>query len=83
MLLMDVRKRFGLNVRALRQKAALSQDEFADKAGVHRTYMSGIERGVRAPTIIVVEQIAAALNVDPGELFRGTGSQHNTPGERS
>jgi transcriptional regulator with XRE-family HTH domain len=67
---MDIRVRFGRNVRALRDAAELSQDEFADKVGVHRTFMSGIERGVRAPTIIVVEKIALALAVEPGELFR-------------
>jgi len=61
--------RFGKNVRALRAEAGLSQDEFADKVGVHRTYMSGIERGVRAPTIIVVEKIAKALGVTPGALL--------------
>ncbi len=66
---MDIKVRFGRNVRALRAAADLSQDEFADKVGVHRTYMSGIERGVRAPTIIVVEKIAMALNVEPGALF--------------
>jgi transcriptional regulator with XRE-family HTH domain len=67
---MDIRTRFGRNVRSLRRAADLSQDEFADLAGVHRTYMSGIERGTRAPTIIVVERIAAALKVEPGDLFR-------------
>lgn len=61
--------RFGRKVRALRDAADLSQDEFADKVGVHRTYMSGIERGVRAPTIIVVDKIARALGVEPGVLF--------------
>lgn len=62
--------RFGRNVRALRDAADLSQDEFAEQVGVHRTYMSGIERGIRAPTIIVVEKIAIALGVEPGALFR-------------
>ncbi|MCW3837083.1 helix-turn-helix domain-containing protein [Sphingomonas canadensis] len=66
---MDIRVRFGRNVRALRAETGLSQDEFADKVGVHRTYMSGIERGVRAPTIIVVEKIAKALGVSAGKLF--------------
>lgn len=67
---MDIRVRFGKNVRALREKSGFSQEEFADKAGVHRTYQSGIERGIRAPTIVVVERIAKALGVEPGELFR-------------
>lgn len=66
---MDIKARFGKNVRALREKSGLSQDEFAEMARVHRTYQSGIERGLRAPTIIVVERIAAALGVDPGTLF--------------
>lgn len=67
---MDIRVQFGRNVRRLRERIGLSQEEFADKAGVHRTYQSGIERGVRAPTIVVVERIAKALGVEPGELFR-------------
>lgn len=66
---MDIRVRFGRNVQALRKATGLSQDDFADKVGIHRTYMSGIERGVRAPTIIVVEKIAVALGVSPALLF--------------
>lgn len=66
---MDVRIIFGANVRRLREAAGLSQDAFADIVGVHRTYMSGIERGKRAPSIIVVERLATALGVDPGALF--------------
>lgn len=67
---MDIRERFGRNVKSLREAATISQDEFADMVGVHRTYMSGIERGKRAPTIIVVEKLALALKVDPGALFK-------------
>lgn len=66
---MDVRARFGNNVKALRKAIGLSQDDLADRAAVHRTFMSGIERGKRAPTIVVVERLASALNVDPGALF--------------
>lgn len=66
---MEITVRFGQNVRMLRKAAGLSQDEFADKAGVHRTFMSGIERGKQAPTIVVVERLANALGVDPGVLF--------------
>ena len=61
--------RFGRNVKALRKATGLSQDEFADKVSIHRTYMSGIERGKRAPTIIIVERLASALGVQPGALF--------------
>jgi transcriptional regulator with XRE-family HTH domain len=80
---MDIRARFGGNVKLLRSEAGVSQDEFADQVGVHRTYLSGIERGLRAPTIIVVEKIANALNVEAGVLFanveRGTLQDHPKP----
>jgi transcriptional regulator with XRE-family HTH domain len=66
---MDIQVRFGRNVKTLRKATGLSQDEFADKASIHRTYLSGIERGKRAPTIIIVEQLASALGVHPGALF--------------
>lgn len=66
----DVRKRLARNVRMLREKADISQDVFADMVGVHRTYMSGIERAKRNPSIDVVERIAIALNVEPGRLLQ-------------
>ncbi len=66
----DVRKRLARNVRVLREKADISQDVFADMVGVHRTYMSGIERAKRNPSIDVVERIAIALNVEPGRLLQ-------------
>ena len=61
---MDVRKRVGGNVRRLREKQGISQEELADRAGLHRTYISGVERGVRNPTIIVLERIGDALGVE-------------------
>lgn len=63
---MDVRKKVGANVRLLREKAEVSQEELADRSGLHRTYISGVERGVRNPTVLVLSKIAKALNV---ELF--------------
>jgi transcriptional regulator with XRE-family HTH domain len=56
-------------VRRLREGKALSQKAFADEAGIHRTYVSDIERGVRNPTITVVERLAVALGVSAGELL--------------
>lgn len=58
---MDVRRRVGLNVKRLREAQGISQEDLADRAGVHRTYVSGVERGVRNPTITVLEKIAGAL----------------------
>ena len=66
---MDVRKRVGVNLKRLRQDSGLSQEELAFESGVHRTYISGVERGVRNPTILVLEQIAAALKVPAAELL--------------
>lgn len=67
---MDVRKRVGENVRRLREKRGVSQEELADNAGLHRTYVSGVERGVRNPTIIVLERLAIALGVEVSALTK-------------
>ncbi len=66
---MDVRRRVGLNLKRFRQELGLSQEEFAFKAGLHRTYISGVERGVRNPTILVLEEIALALGVPSAKLL--------------
>ena len=66
----DVKKRLGTNLRRLREAKGLSQEAFAFEAGIHRTYVSDIERGVRNPTITVVENLAIALGVAASELLR-------------
>jgi transcriptional regulator with XRE-family HTH domain len=65
----DIRQRLGRNVRRLREAKAWSQEEYADRAGIHRTYVSDFERGRRNPTITVVEKLAGALEVLPGKLL--------------
>ena len=60
---MDLRRRLGMRVQALRAELGLSQDELAHRAGLHRTYVSGVERGVRNPTITLLERLAEALEV--------------------
>ena len=67
---MDVKKRLGTNLRWLREAKGLSQEAFAFEAGIHRTYVSDIERGARNPTITVVENLAVALGVTASELLR-------------
>ena len=57
---MDVRRRVGLNLRLYREELGLSQEALAFDCGLHRTYISGVERGVRNPTVVVVEKIAKA-----------------------
>ena len=66
---MEVRQRLGSNVKRLRLAMGLSQEDFAHRAGVHRTYISDIELGKRNPTIEIVEQLAGALDVLPGRLL--------------
>jgi transcriptional regulator with XRE-family HTH domain len=66
---MDVRRRLGLNLKKLREDQGFSQESFADHCGLHRTYISGIERGVRNPTVVILDRIAKALKVPPGHLL--------------
>jgi transcriptional regulator with XRE-family HTH domain len=67
---MDLRERVGLNVQRLRQSAGLSQEECAHRAKVDQTYLSGVERGIRNPTVMVLAKLAKALGVEADELLR-------------
>lgn len=67
---MDIRRQVGRTVKALRDAEGLSQEELADAAGLHRTYVSGVERGVRNPTIQIIAKLAKALGVEPAELLK-------------
>ena len=65
---MEIRARVGRAVQRLRNEKGWSQEALADEAGLHRTYISGIERGVRNPTLTVLEKVAKALGVGIGAL---------------
>lgn len=64
-------KRFGANVRARRESRGVSQEAFADEAGLDRTYIGGIERGERNPTLLSARRVARALNATLSELCKG------------
>ncbi|OCA55196.1 helix-turn-helix protein [Photorhabdus namnaonensis] len=49
--------------------SGMSQEAFADKCGLDRTYISGIERGVRNPTLEVINVIASGLQIELKDLF--------------
>lgn len=66
---MDVRERLAANMKRLRKERGWSQEALADEAGLDRTYISGIERRVKNPTITVVERIALALDSGLGQLL--------------
>jgi transcriptional regulator with XRE-family HTH domain len=66
---MDIRRTFGANVRRYRLAAGLSQEAVAERMGVDRAYVSGIERGKQNATLLTVWQVAEALGVRPAALF--------------
>lgn len=67
-------RQFGLNVARAREKLGISQDKLAEKADLDRTYISGIERGVRNPGIKTVVRLARALGMQVGTLCEGVES---------
>jgi transcriptional regulator with XRE-family HTH domain len=66
----DIRERFGYAVKTLREESGLTQEDLADKAAIHRTYLSDIERGARNVSLINIERIAVALRLSISELFQ-------------
>ncbi len=60
---------FGRRVRELRHRLGLSQEELADRAGVHSTYLGGIERGERNPALVNISKLTAALQVSLAEFW--------------
>lgn len=71
-----VLKSLGLRVKAIRENRGASQEALANDADVHRTYLSGVERGLRNPSLLTLARIAHALSVDLEILvdFRVDGS---------
>lgn len=67
---MEIREAFARNLRQLRHEKGLSQEALADEAGIDRTYVSALERGVYSPSITIVAKLAAALGVEPEALMQ-------------
>lgn len=72
---MEIRKRVGALIRAHRELRELSQEKLAHESGVHRTYVSSLERGLRNPTVEVLHKIASAMGLTVSELLDGLGSR--------
>jgi transcriptional regulator with XRE-family HTH domain len=66
---MDPRQVAGMNVRKVRTLRGWSQEELAFRSGLHRTYISGVERGVRNPTVLVLWELACVLGVPAASLL--------------
>ena len=84
---MDVCSLVGRNLRRHRMAAGLSQEALADAAGLDRTYVSGVERGVRNPTVRVLQQIATvvgvrAMDLLADEIATGRGETTGSPRKR-
>jgi transcriptional regulator with XRE-family HTH domain len=65
----DPKSLFAANVRRMRLAAGLSQEQLAERAGLHRTYISSVERGLRNVSLENIFGLAAALGCDPRELL--------------
>ncbi len=68
---MTVAKQFGDNLRRIRKRADMSQETLAWGASLHRTEISHLERGLRVARVDTVAKLAGALEIDPGEFFKG------------
>ena len=74
---MDILKIFGTNLRKYRIKLGVSQEKFAELSGLHRTYISDIERFQRSISLTNIQKISDALGIEPYKLFLYEGDTKN------
>jgi transcriptional regulator with XRE-family HTH domain len=67
---LDIRIRFGRAIRRIREEQKINQEEAAERSGLHRTYYSGVERGIRNVSLVNVGKIAKGLKTSLTDLFR-------------
>ena len=68
---MNTLTQLGMRIRYLRKQKGLSQLDLSLEAGVNKNYISDLERGTRNPSLLVLEKVALALEVDLSTLFKG------------
>ncbi|MGP9833375.1 helix-turn-helix domain-containing protein [Marinobacter sp. NSM] len=68
---MDIVKKFGARLQKIRKNRGLSQEQLAEISGLHRTYISSLERGARNPTLTTIFVIACALDMTVSSLIEG------------
>jgi transcriptional regulator with XRE-family HTH domain len=66
----SILKAFGRRIKTIRSAQGISQEQLGQLAELDRTYISGIERGLRNVSLINIERLAAALEVEPAELLK-------------
>ena len=69
-IMSQILKQFGARIRQLRYEQHISQEELAEKCDLHRTYVGGIERGERNPSLENIKKIASAFKINLSELFK-------------
>lgn len=76
---MNILRLVGSNVRTARLRKGLSQEALANEAGVAMNYVSGIERGMQNPTVMVLHRLATVLGIQEAKLFAPISSQGAPP----
>lgn len=71
---MDIKEKFGQRLKTLRKEKGLSQEELAERSGLNRPYISGIEQGKRNVSLEVIEKLAGALDTGIIDLFKFDGN---------
>ena len=66
---LDIRIRFGRTIRCIREEQGINQEEAAERCAMHRTYYSGIERGVRNVSLVNIEKVGKGLRTSLPKLF--------------
>ena len=69
----DIKQRFGLAIKQRRHELGISQEELSFRVGLHRTYISDIERGSRNPSLENIAKLAKALDISVSILFANYG----------
>ena len=65
----DIRIRFGRAIRRIREEQEINQEEAAERCGLHRTYYSGVERGIRNVSLVNLEKVSKGLKTSLTALF--------------
>lgn len=76
---MDIRKQVGRNLRRLRLECGLSQEALAFEAKIARNYMSGLERGVRNPTVLILDRLARVFKVSVSDIVATSSGRELSP----
>ncbi|MCG8507843.1 MAG: helix-turn-helix domain-containing protein [Rhodospirillales bacterium] len=72
----------GLNVKRFRKDLGISQEQLAFDCGLHRTYVSGVERGIRNPTVVILESLAKGLKIPVWRLLEEQAKLKNSKTDR-